>query len=46
MKLTENANMIETLAHGFGATEGKAIKLVIGEFCTDSTTTLRRCLSI
>ena len=47
MKLTEDANMIETLAHGFGATEGKAIRLVIGEFCANFTATLRQlvCLS-
>ena len=30
-KLTEDANIIEALAHGFGTTEGKAIKLVVGE---------------
>jgi len=30
-KLTEDANIIEALSHGFGTTEGKAIKLVVGE---------------
>ena len=31
VRLAEDTNITETLAHGFGVTEGKAIKLVVGE---------------